>query len=142
VQAQRAQPRGGNGAESLAGRRDAWSDAPDDAPLDHPRLLRRDQLAAERPQQRVRDGREADLPEPAELPRGLAQERVVLAAAQERRMVVVDGEQSARMQTVPSGRCQARARSTPAEVGTAASSSPSRKLRVASPARRAVSASE
>ena len=65
------------GAERASGRHQ-FQAAPDPAlaikrvvllTLESPRFPRGDQLSAERPQERVRDGADANRPEPAELPR-------------------------------------------------------------------------
>ena len=83
------------------------------------RAARRDELAAQRAQQRLGDGAERRRPQPAELADRAAEQRVVAEAAQERLVVVVEPEATrgaARRprrvapasRTVPSGSCLAR----------------------------------
>src|ERR671922_252074 len=80
--------RGGGRGDPPGGGR-AARDAP---PLEVSRLLGCDQLAAESPQERMRHGRDADLPEPAEVQRRLVQQRIVQATAEEGSVVVVERE--------------------------------------------------
>ena len=101
----------------------------------------------------MRDGRDADLAEPCEPPRRRPEHRVVAEAAQELAVVVVEREREAqpldRLLAVgdeperavrdAGGRRRARRGRRP---GAAPSKTPSRNRRVASPACRAVSASE
>src|SRR5581483_8548349 len=95
VQAEPAQLGRGEPREVRRRRRDAQPVAPvgrgaAEPPLHRPRLAGEDQLAAQRPEQGVGDGREPEGPEPAEPADGRAQHRVALEPEDEGCVVVVD----------------------------------------------------
>lgn len=79
------------GLQAVAG----GSGRSDDASLDLVRAPRLDQLAAERAQERMRDGVEPHRSQPGEPPDHVLQERVAREPSQERRMVVVEREHEA-----------------------------------------------
>ncbi len=87
-----------SGRERLAG----WGQAKagvlvgvgaDQPRLDPSRLPRRDQLTAESSEQRVRHGRRAKWPEPAQARGGAPDQRIGAEAPQELRVVVIDGQE-------------------------------------------------
>jgi len=71
--------------------------AADDCPLERPRSTRFDQLPAERPQERVRNGGDTDRPEPPQVADGIAEERVVREEPNELRVVVVERQDAAQL---------------------------------------------
>ena len=85
----------------------------DDPPFDLASLPRGDQLAAERPQQRVRDGGDADWPQAGQMARRATEERIAAEAEQELRVVVVDSEAEAQLLQRPLGCRRRRARDRP-----------------------------
>ena len=69
----------------------------DEPPLDRARLARRDQLADDRAQERVRDRRRADRTQALQVADGACEQLVVAETLEERRVVVVRAEHEAKL---------------------------------------------
>jgi hypothetical protein len=100
MEAQAAQLGRRQGPERVSGRRrveavERRCCCADDLSLDAPRLARLDQLAAERAQQRMGYGCDAHWPQPGEMARRAAQQRIPAEAPEELGVVVLDREAEA-----------------------------------------------